>query len=273
MLMDTEPRGIDWLTMALVGLVLVGLAGVGGWWLGTRAAGEVLMQAEVEIARAQARGARDAFATLNAELLDVTRTALSDELTRRHAEAINTAMRRAETALAALGPAPASPAPTTPPGTTAAPGATTAPGATAPITAPATAGTGATAQARAQIQTAIAEARREASALLNERAALRAALDRLRDVGAQRSGAETRGLAVQRNGLGTLYADLADDFLAGGDTKRAARYLLSAAAVDPDNAARYEKKLRTFDKQARIRRPQTGPGSASDTNDTGGAER
>jgi proteasome lid subunit RPN8/RPN11 len=227
-----EARGIDWLTLAAAGLALVCLAGLGGWWFGTRAASEVLTRAEAEIARAQASGARDAVTGLNVELVDVTRAALSDELTRRHADAITAAMRRAETALEALAAEP-----------------------------------------RTEIQAAIADARREASALLNERAGLRAALDRLRDAGAQRSSADARGLAVQRNALGTLYADLADDFLAGGDTRRATRYLLSAAAVDPDNAARYEKKLRAFDTHTKIRRSPIEPGGASEAHDTGGAAR
>jgi proteasome lid subunit RPN8/RPN11 len=259
---DAAARGLDWLTLAVAGLALVCLAGLGGWWLGTRAAGEVLTRAEAEIARAQARGAREAITGLNVELLDVVRTALSDELTRRHAEAITAAMRRAEIALQALGPAAASPADSLPmpPALDATTGPVTADGETA-------------GQSRTEIQAAITEARSEASALLNERAALRAALDRVRDVGAQRSSADARDLAVQRNALGTLYADLADDFLSDGDTRRAARYLLSAAAVDPDNAARYEKKLRAFDAHTRLRRPKTGPGSASEAHDNGGAAR
>ena len=273
---DIEARGIDWLILAVAGLALVCLAGLGGWWFGTRAASEVLERAEAEIARAQARGAQDAVTGLNVELLDVTRTALSDELTRRRADAITAAMRHAETALEALGPAAASPAAASPAGsppTPPSPGTAASPGTAETASAPVTAGGDTAAQPRAQIQAAIADARREASALLSERAALRAALDRLRDAGAQRSSADARGLAVQRNALGTLYADLADDFLADGDTKRATRYLLSAAAVDPDNAARYEKKLRAFDTRTKMRRSTIEPDSASEAHDTGGAAR
>lgn len=150
--MDTEARGIDWLTLAVAGLMLVCVAGLGGWWLGARAAGDVLARAEAELTRARER----------------------------------------------------------------------------------------------------------------------AALESLGDAGARRRSEDARDLGTQRNALGTLYADLAGDFLAGGDSKRARRYLLTAAAVDPDNAARYQKQLRALDERTQIRRPQSGAGTTSQTSDARG---
>jgi hypothetical protein len=41
--------------------------------------------------------------------------------------------------------------------------------------------------------------------------------------------------------------------------------LQAAAAVDPDNAARYQKKLWALDSKARVRAPSPAPDSKPDT--------
>jgi proteasome lid subunit RPN8/RPN11 len=70
-----------------------------------------------------------------------------------------------------------------------------------------------------------------------------------RDQRANRERALTRGLVAN------LYAEMAVD-VAEKDPRRARRLLINAAQIDPDNHRRYEKQLRSFDKNARLPRPE-----------------
>ncbi|NVB80587.1 MAG: hypothetical protein HOV81_19490, partial [Kofleriaceae bacterium] len=113
-------------------------------------------------------------------------------------------------------------------------------------------------------------------------AILRGARDRLIRIAEDRAGAETvlaqldlrarskgrsteelgRDVAEQRSGLGTLYAEIANDVAKAGDKVRARRLLSIAAHLDPGNRARYEQQLRTFDKTASLP-PDTGAAMGS----------
>jgi proteasome lid subunit RPN8/RPN11 len=64
-----------------------------------------------------------------------------------------------------------------------------------------------------------------------------------------------RDVAVQRTGIGQLYAELATE-VAKSDKPRAMRLLATAALVDPANTPRYEQQLQTLDKNAKLPRGQ-----------------
>ncbi len=260
---------VDFLTLGLFGLLVLLLGGFGGWWFGSRSTADVVARAEVEIARAQTRGALDMVKSLNLELLEVVQASLSDDSVRRHSGEIEAALERARSLLPPAGASarttsttttPTTTTPTTTPATT-----TTTPAAPTTTPAPGGAGTaspaaGYTQEVRERVLAEIEAARRHSRALGNERAALRTALEHVmanvRTRG-RREADDPKALRRQQNALGQLYADLAADFRKDGDNERAASYLVRAAAIDPGNFERYEAALRAFDNDTPLVRPRS----------------
>ena len=66
------------------------------------------------------------------------------------------------------------------------------------------------------------------------------------------------GLMQQRQALGGLYAELADQAARGKNTERARKLLISAVTVDPENQSTYEQQLKTFEPKGRFHRESSG---------------
>jgi proteasome lid subunit RPN8/RPN11 len=70
------PVPLDFTTLAIAGVVVLILGLAGGWWLGTRASRDALAQAQLDMAQAQVRGAREVVAAMNPALLATLRAGL-----------------------------------------------------------------------------------------------------------------------------------------------------------------------------------------------------
>lgn len=237
---DTEREaGFDWFAMGLLGLILVLLAGFGGHWYGKQ---QVLQQATVAIVQAEAAGARQAVQSLNVELLDSVRAAVDKDSVRVHVQDIVSELDRA---LTALDSSKAAPAEGTDEGKDEAEGKDEG-----------------KAEGKDDAGKAVARikrARRAAMELLDEQKNVAAMLTAFRNSARGGGSAEARALAMQQNALGTLYSELARDLARAGDTQRAARYLQTAALVDPGGHERYQKQLNEFAKGAKLVVPRDGP--------------
>jgi proteasome lid subunit RPN8/RPN11 len=66
------------------------------------------------------------------------------------------------------------------------------------------------------------------------------------------------GLKQQRESLGGIYAELADQAARGKDLERARKLLIGAVTIDPDHQSDYERRLKTFDPKSRFQREPSG---------------
>jgi proteasome lid subunit RPN8/RPN11 len=189
-------------TLGIIGLVLALVAGGFGWWLGSRDSAGLVNSLQMEVLRSQQEGARQAVASLDAELVGLLRSTLGDEAVQRPLDEILVRLGEATVALT----------------------------------------TGAD-DGKAQALAKILVARDAAVRLRDSRAMAKAVLARL-EVLARTGSTQAfeKDLSLQKAALGQLYLELAGDAAKAGDMKRARRYLMTAATVDPANRARYEKE-------------------------------
>jgi proteasome lid subunit RPN8/RPN11 len=210
---DAQQNGAtDWRSMAGIGLVVAVLAGIGGFWYGTREARAVIGQLSGELQRAREEAVRGAINDLDSRLVGLLRTTVGNEAVRKPLDLALADLEEAEKSLA-LSVGPGDPEHAT---------------------------------ALAKIQSA----RERAQQIKNDRGDAQAALAKLEEVARQATldpVEVTRDLAVTRSALGALYAELALDGAKSGDLRRAQRMLAAAANVDPSNRARYEQQLKTLE--------------------------
>ncbi len=232
--------------LVAVGLVLLVVGGLVGRWLGAGAANEVILQAQVEVAKARSEGSQLAIASLQNELIGVLRDTMGDEAMRAP---ILEAVGDLDRAIAAL---PHDPAPAVPPVVPAGAGSGSAVAA-APVPIPAAPTPAEPLPLAAQLRAT----RDSLLRLVQGRGTAAVVLTQLER--ASRHTAELRAdlghdVAEQRAGLGTIYAELASDAIKAKDLDRARRLLATAAHLDPGNRARYEQQLLAFDKAAALPR-------------------
>jgi len=191
---------VDLLSVVVAALVVAVVAGIGGWWLGSRSSAELVNNLGVELARAHEDGARQAVASLDAELLGLLKATLGDAAVQRPLDDI-----RAQIAEALLLLQPGEPD-----------------------------------DVRKRVLARLRGASDTALRISGDRAMAASALARLEENARVGSAQIVeRQLAVQRLALAQLYVELATDAAKAGDPNRAARLLQTAATVDPTNRSRY----------------------------------
>lgn len=274
---DEEPIfGSSLAPYVMVAVVLMLIAAFIGHWFGRGSADAVVRQAQLQVAQSRATALHDAVKLLDAQLVEVLRTSLSDDAMRAPAQRAVAAIDEAILALrgakraATPGTAPTTPTTATP-GTASAPTTPPTPGtAAAPTTPPTTAAAPTPTPPttpEARIDDAIARlevARAKLVRVHDDRLAAAVILQELTAGGRSRGPdpAElARDVAAQRNGLGQVYAELAADAVKAGDKDRARRLLHAAVRIDPGERARYEKQLQSFAKGERL--PVGEPGGAA----------
>jgi len=211
--------------LLLIGVVVLVIGGFVGHWIGVGSANQALVDAHLQIAKANTEGAQLAIASLQRDLVDILRDTLGDEAL--HAP-IAQAIADLDRAIAAVP-------------------ADTAPGAGSVFGPGAGSGDPRLQQLATQLKTTrerlfqLGQGRRTAQVEL-------AQIERATRPGSQLRADLGHDVAEQRSGLGALYAELTVDAVKAGDPGRARRLLATAAHLDPGNRARYENQLESFDK-------------------------
>jgi proteasome lid subunit RPN8/RPN11 len=248
----TEEAGITLPLLAFAAVLCLLLGGFGGHWLGAGSAQRALAEAQLDTLKVRAEATSAAVSSLQGDLITMVREALNAEAIVRPLDRTVTALDEITAALRdisrAAAPRPANPG-APPRGLAAAMGL--------PLRAPTPAP-----DSPLELQLArLTELRAQLSQLAAQRFA---AHDTLRAVERaagrqqnhalenQRSAELARDVALQRAGLGALYAELGAEAGNAKDLAKAKRYFATAAQLDPGNRARYQTQLQTFDKSARL---------------------
>jgi proteasome lid subunit RPN8/RPN11 len=206
-----------YLPLGVIGVVVLAVGVVVGHWFAAGAAGQAVVESQVEVQRAKIEGAQATMALIQNQLIGILRDTLGDEALRAP---VVQATQAIDQALAALPAEPTPPADDSP-------------------------------------AHRLHAARDALAQLLDTRSSARAVLGQLEAAsrgGAELRADLGHDVAEQRAGLGAVYAELAADAIKAKDLDRARRLLATAAHLDPGNRARYERQLQAFDGAASLPR-------------------
>ncbi len=198
----------DFGTLGIVFLLALLIGGVGGWWFGTRSAGDALRNAQVQVERARVAGYQEAVKGLNAEMLALVREAIGGRAVTVPLDQTVADLNAGVAGLERSGRADS-------------------------------ASLGRLREARDRLT-------RLRQDYANADLGLRLLQEVGRQPRLNPADV-ARELSRQQGALGQLYAEMAEDAAGADDLPRALRLLQTASVVDPPNAERYERRSKELE--------------------------